>query len=365
MADDDVAWAAGDTGIFVTTNGGRGWRTVTPPNLDDIFPSEHIGSMDAVGKNDLWLVLVDVPGLVPYSQSTNGSDRGGGIDRSTNGGQSWSFSALPGCIQSCGAALFLSFVDPDHGFAAVGPDLSGPTVLFSTADGGVTWTPKGDIPDLGSILSGGPGPEPQLVFTSPLDGWAVTGPAFGVDDQMTSPGGVVYRTTDGGSSWSVVSGLPSTNHYELPTFFGTQDGVVLSNAEGVAGRPTGVYVTEDGGSTWTARPTPDIPGLREFKPSGLRFRFAPISATSWKIDVGSALYSTTNAGRTWVRTLPTPKVTAGTTTAVVFVSSRDGLALWSGPPKCEDRVHAPEASQCFPTMVGTTDGGNRWAPVTP
>ncbi len=175
----------------------------------------------------------------------------------------------------------------------------------------------------------------------------------------------MYRTTDGGSSWSVVSGLPSTNHYELPTFFGTQDGVVLSNAEGVAGRPTGVYVTEDGGSTWTARPTPDILGLREFKPSGLRFRFAPISPTSWKIDVGSALYSTTNAGRTWVRTLPTPKVTAGTTTAVVFVSSRDGLALWSGPPKCEDRVHAPEASQCFPIMVGTTDGGNRWAPVTP
>ena len=76
VGDDDVVWAASDTGLFVTTDGGRGWRTVTPPNLDHDFLSEHIGSLDAVGKNDLWLVLVDVPGLVPYSQSTNGSDRG-------------------------------------------------------------------------------------------------------------------------------------------------------------------------------------------------------------------------------------------------------------------------------------------------
>ena len=147
VADNDVAWAASETGIFVTTDGGRAWRTVTPPNLDHDFPSEHIGSMDAVGKNDLWLVLVDVPGLVPYSQSTNGSDRGGGIDRSTNGGRTWTFRALPGCIQACGAALFVSFVDPDHGFAAMGSDLSGSTELFSTADGGITWTPKGEIPN--------------------------------------------------------------------------------------------------------------------------------------------------------------------------------------------------------------------------
>jgi photosystem II stability/assembly factor-like uncharacterized protein len=365
VADDDVAWAASETGIFVTTDGGRAWRTVTPPNLDHDFASEHIGSIDAVGKNDLWLVLVDVPGLVPYSQSTNGSDRGGGIDRSINGGRTWTFRALPGCIQSCGAALFVSFVDPDHGFAAMGPNLNGSTELFSTADGGITWTPKGEMPDLGSILSGGPGPEPQLVFTSPLDGWAVTGPTVGVDDQMTSPGGVVYRTTDGGASWSVASGLPPTNQYELPTFFGAHDGVTLSNAQGAAGRPTGVYVTDNGGSTWTARSLPKVPGLQSFKPRGLQFRFAPLGPSNWKIDVGSALYSTTDAGRTWVRTVPTPQVAAGTATAVVFTSSGDGLALWSGPPHCDDPARPEEVSQCFPTMVGTTDGGTQWTPVTP
>ena len=259
----------------------------------------------------------------------------------------------------------MSFVDPDHGFATMGPDQAGATELFSTADGGITWIPKGDLPDLGSILSGGPGPQPQLVFTSALDGWAVTGPTFGVDDRMTSRGGVVYRTTDGGASWFVASGLPSTNQYDLPTFFGTQDGVVLSNAQGAAGRPTDVFVTENGGSTWTARSTPNIPGLQDFKPRGLQFRFDPVGPASWKIDVGSALYSTTNAGRTWVRTVPTPKVTAGTATAVVFASSTDGLALWSGPPHCEDLARPSEVSQCFPTMVRTTDGGTQWAPVTP
>ena len=81
--------------------------------------------------------------------------------------------------------------------------------------------------------------------------------------------------------------------------------------------------------------------------------------------MGSALYSTTDAGRTWVRTVPTPQVAAGTATAVVFTSSGDGLALWSGPPHCDDPARPEEVSQCFPTMVGTTDGGTQWTPVTP
>ncbi len=258
LADASVGWAASANGLFLTTDQGRRWRTITPPNLANAFVAEHVGSLDAIGRSDLWLVLIDVPGLVPYSQSTDGSDRGEGIDRSTDGGRTWTFSALPGCLQACGANLTVSFVDPEHGFATNGPDDSGPTMLFATDDGGATWTPAGNLPDLGSILVGGPGPGPQMEFTSALDGWAVTGPLDGYDAKQVSPGGVLYRTVDGGTSWTRVSGLPAKAQYSLPTVFGTESAVVLSNPEGAPDQSTSVFVTHNDGQTWTAAPGADL-----------------------------------------------------------------------------------------------------------
>ena len=364
LADKYVGWAADATGIYLTTDQGRSWRTITPPNLAHQFVSQRIGAMDAVGQRDLWLVLEDVPGLVPYGQSANGSDRGQGIDRSTNGGRTWTFSALPGCLQTCGANLSVSFVDPAHGFATIGPGLSGPTMLFSTDNGGATWTRVGGLPDLGSILSGGPGPGAQIVFSSALDGWAVTGPTFGNGAQASSPGGALYRTTDGGVSWSPAAGLSSKNQYALPTFFGSQTGVVLSNPEGTSNQSTSVFVTDNGGATWTAHRVPAIRGLATYKPKGLGFRFAAIGPATWKIDVGSALYSTTDSGRTWTRSVPTPKSNAGTVSSVVFSSSRDGMAI-SLPPACSVPVYVSQVNRCFPTLTVTTDGGTRWVPVKP
>jgi hypothetical protein len=364
LADDSIGWAADGLGIYLTADQGRSWRTITPPNLANEDVSGRIGAMDAVGQSDLWLVLEDVPGLVPYSQSKDGSDRGQGIDRSTNGGQTWTFSALPGCLQECGANLSVSFVDPERGFATIGPALHGPTMLFSTDDGGATWTRLGRLPDLGEVVVDGPGPTVQIVFSSALDGWAVTGPTFGDSGQQTSPGGVLYRTTDGGASWSRAPGLSSRDQLALPTFFGKHTGVMLSNPEGVPRQSTSVFVTDDGGVTWTAHRLPTIAGLASFKPKGLGFRFAAIGPANWRIDVGSAIYSTTNAGRTWTRSVPEPKSEAGSVSSVVFPSSGDGMAI-SLPPGCSGPTFAPHGPQCYPSLTVSRDGGSRWVPVQP
>jgi photosystem II stability/assembly factor-like uncharacterized protein len=359
LADASVGWAASANGLFLTTDQGRRWRTITPPNLANAFVAEHVGSLDAIGRSDLWLVLIDVPGLVPYSQSTDGSDRGEGIDRSTDGGRTWTFSALPGCLQACGANLTVSFVDPEHGFATNGPDDSGPTMLFATDDGGATWTPAGNLPDLGSILVGGPGPGPQMEFTSALDGWAVTGPLDGYDAKQVSPGGVLYRTVDGGTSWTRVSGLPAKAQYSLPTVFGTESAVVLSNPEGAPDQSTSVFVTHNDGQTWTAHRVPISNARLSRKGArGLQFRFAAVGPASWKIDLGSALYSTVNAGRTWVRSVPWARPVSGPVVSAVFSSPRDGMALL-GLTECLT------AGECLPSLTITTDGGHRWEPVRP
>jgi photosystem II stability/assembly factor-like uncharacterized protein len=76
----------------------------------------------------------------------------------------------------------LSFVDALHGFALAG------SALFSTSDGGATWSPVSTL----SFASDGA----SIVFSDLLDGWATAGSAL---DQ----------TTDGGLSWNPVSGLPA------------------------------------------------------------------------------------------------------------------------------------------------------------
>jgi hypothetical protein len=125
LAGSQLEWAANGTNLWVTADGGQTWRSVTPPNLSAMTVSEHITAVDAVGTDDLWVVIEDVPGLVPYSQSVDGSDRGEGIDRSTDGGRTWTFSAVPPeCLQTCGP-ISVSFVDAEHGYAEASPQSGG------------------------------------------------------------------------------------------------------------------------------------------------------------------------------------------------------------------------------------------------
>jgi photosystem II stability/assembly factor-like uncharacterized protein len=362
IADSEVGWVTDGTDLYVTTDGGSTWRTVTPPNVDGVTVSIHITAVDAVGTDDLWAVLEDVPGLVPFGQSTNGSVRGQGIDRSTDGGKTWTFTALPGCLQTCGP-LSVSFVDATHGFAATAPQ-SGESTLFATQDGGMTWTPLASMPNLGSVEVGGPIAQPQLVFTSNLDGWAVTGASgYGQQGQPTAPGGVLYRTTNGGVSWALAPGLPSGLHHTVPAFFGNEQAVVLATHGPSDSRGAAVYVTVDGGSRWTRYPLPVIRG-DVFTPGNLLTRFAAVGLFEWRIDVGSLIYETNNGGRTWATITPTPKTSLGDATSVVFSSPDIGMAIAQLPSCFTQYTSDPTADVCYPVLIVTSDGGRTWSPAS-
>ena len=362
LADSEVYWVTTGDGLDITTDGGRTWRAVTPPNVNGVTVSIHITAVDAVGTDDLWAVLEDVPGLVPVGQSTNGSVRGQGIDRSTNGGQTWTFTALPGCLQNCGP-LSVSFVDATHGFAATSP-LTGDSTLFATENGGVTWTPVASLPNLGSVSVGGPVALPQIVFTSSLDGWAITGPSgYGTQGQPTDSGGVLYRTTDGGATWKIAPDLPSGLHYTLPTFFGNQQVVVLATEDHGDPRGAMVYETDDGGSNWRRYPLPSILGA-DFNPGSLATRFAAVAAFSWRVDVGSRIYETNDAGRTWTTITPVPKTSLGDAESVVYSSSNVGMAIAQLPSCFASSTFDPTSDVCYPVLIVTSDGGRSWSPAS-
>ena len=361
QADGQVVWAAGIKGLYVSGDGGVHWRTVTPPNLANQYVAERVITLEAVGQNDLWLVLYDVPGLVPSSESEDGSDRGEGIDRSTDGGRTWTFTTLPGCLQLCGPAA-LSFVNADQGFAATSADQGNPdappAMFFATQDGGVMWQKVGTPPDLAGVDMGGPAPDSKLVFTSAQDGWAVTGPLEGPDATTSNPGGVVYRTTDGGTTWSVAPGLPAAD-MSLPTFFDSNDGVVLRDPETPSSTvPPVVYVTHDGGATWSPVSLPRAAVSTYKGGASLTGRFSAVSPTHWLVVNQTKLYATTDGGRHWTATVPTPAFQA---TTAVFTSSSDGLAVGQFA-RCTDAATParPTPPSCYPLLVTTNDGGRHW-----
>jgi photosystem II stability/assembly factor-like uncharacterized protein len=358
LADSSLGWVADGTAIDVTSDRGRSWRTVTPPIFTGQAPSERIDAMVGVGSTDLWLPVVDVIGLFPMEKGM-ASDRFNGIERSTGGGATWTFTALPGCLQSCGADISLSFPDAQHGFALEGT-VKGRATLFSTVDGGATWTREGTLPGIGSLSLGGG----QMVFTDPHHGWATSGPTFGPGGQMASSGGELYRTSNGGTTWSRASGLPATNRYGTPTFFGIGHGVTVGYPEGRSSRTAQVFVTGDGGATWTAHRLPTDPGLADYHQDGVGIPFAALGPSSWKVFVGPVLYSTRNAGRTWQPSVSAPRLKAGTINTIVFESDGDGMAL-ALQPGCPDPTGGSAAEQCYSVLLATTDGGGHWAPRTP
>jgi len=102
-------------------------------------------------------------------------------------------------------------------------------MLFSTSDGGATWT-KLPNPPLG---------EPAR-FVSRTDGWLAGGPR----------GNRLYVTHDGGRSWSRVQVAGQAEvRYSLPVFENERDGLVAVRDSSTAT----LYETHDGGESWSVR----------------------------------------------------------------------------------------------------------------
>jgi photosystem II stability/assembly factor-like uncharacterized protein len=194
-----VASASG--GLWKTTNAGTTWTPLT-----DQLDVWSIGAVAVAPSN---------PNLVYFGSGEanprNSVSWGNGVYRSTDAGKTWTHLGLTDTMHVGRIAIHPT--NPDVAYVAALGHVWGPNAergLFKTTDGGKTWQHSLKIDaETGCIDVVIDPANPQVVYTAawqqrrgPFDG--------GNPAQMTGPGGGLFKSADGGATWTkMTSGLPA------------------------------------------------------------------------------------------------------------------------------------------------------------
>src|SRR5262245_21456613 len=230
---------------------------------------------------------------------------GGGVWRSDNAGRTWDpiFDGQP--IASIGA-IAVAPSNPDviyvgSGEADMRSDISHGNGMYKSVDAGKTWTRIGlsDSRQIGRILVDPK--DASLVYVAAL------GHGYGPNKERG-----VFRSKDGGATWTAVL-HKDENVGTIDLAFDPEHATTILAALWQTRRPpwnvyppsygpgSGLYRSEDGGDTWTqvtsGIPTEKLGRIRlAFAPSAPRRAYALIDAKE------GGLYVSEDAGITWRRT---------------------------------------------------------------
>jgi photosystem II stability/assembly factor-like uncharacterized protein len=260
----------GKTTLFVGAASGGVWRSLdggtTFKPVFDKNPVQSIGAIaiDPSHPKTIWVGTGE-------SWTRNSVSVGDGIYRSTDDGETWAHMGL-----ASSERIARIVVDPTNGdvvYACVPGKLwsdSAERGLYKTEDAGKTWTLvlKGQNLSTGcSGLAIDPR-DPKVLFAGLWDfrrkGWTFRSGGDGPD---APSGSGLFRTSDGGHSWTELGaasakGLPAHPWGRVEVAVAPSDpGIVYALVES---KDSALYRSSDGGKTWEARDNSQMMVWRPF-----------------------------------------------------------------------------------------------------
>ena len=201
------------------------------------------------------------------------------------------------------------------------------------------------------------------MFTNNLDGLWISAPTYTNLGAFKTPGGVLYRSTDGGNTWHAVQlpplpGYPGAKAtFGLPAFFGLKDGVVAGRLYDTrtGTEPVVIDTTDDGGMTWHAHAAPQNPATRTYQQGSFTVPFVASTSKDWAMFTGPLLYATNDAGTTWTTTRP--KLPKAAPTVESLDSARPSL-MWA-------QAHGHIGDIYPPYLLRSENDGRTWTVLSP
>jgi len=170
--------------VSISTDNGQHWKNLKLPLPDKKYARGMLAPQSPFFSGQVGLLPVNImdygsDGSVAYSILV--------VYTTLDGGQTW--TAAPGILETNSISDTVRFINAEVAFVRCGKN------LCSTTDGAHSWQTLPNTLDF-DMTNGGSDYVYQFAFTSPLDGWAISGM-----DPTTS----LWHTTDGGLSWTKLS----------------------------------------------------------------------------------------------------------------------------------------------------------------
>ena len=238
-------------GVWKSDDYGRTWNPIF-----DHEPTQSIGAI-AVAPSD--------PNII-YVGSGEGLHRpdlsvGDGIYKSTDAGKTWTHLGLRDGEQI--PALAVDPRDPNKIFAAVLGHPYGPSEergIYRSTDGGQNWQRvlQKDENTGGSDVEIDPS-NPDVLYAGM---WEVREGPWEDNNEFNGPGGGLFKSTDGGSTWNrLKNGLPN-DLSQIYVAIAPSDSRRLYATLSTASGKLGVYRSDDAGDNWTQITTDPRPSGR-------------------------------------------------------------------------------------------------------
>jgi photosystem II stability/assembly factor-like uncharacterized protein len=216
-----------------TTDGGTTW---IPGKFDISNPSYIILNISPISATTAWISAIDL------SQGT-GKPTPGGVWKTSDGGTTWVEKNTIGFKSISSFINGVHFFDANNGIS-YGDPVDNVFEIYKTSDGGETWTA---IP--GSSI---PAPEAEEFGSNSIDINTAVGGNFWIG---TSKGSIL-RSTDMGTTWtklkSPINNFSSNQEGGIIKFSDKNNGLIWSFKDVGSNFPEQkLYRTTDGGNTWS------------------------------------------------------------------------------------------------------------------